>query len=468
MVGAAPPRVVLASTYELGRQPFGLASAAAWAREAGASVTCLDLAVEDLDENAVAEAQLIAFYIPMHTATRLAAAVAKRARALNSSAHLCFFGLYAPMNEDFLRSLGAGTILGGEYEEGLQGLIRRLAEPGGTSDQTEPVVSVARQRFLVPDRSGLPELSRYAHLTTPSGETRTVGYTEATRGCKHLCRHCPIVPVYQGRFRVVQREVVARDIANQVEAGARHITFGDPDFLNGPTHAIAVVDDLHRRFPGVSYDLTVKVEHLVKHAGLIPRLAGNGCVLITTAVESFDDEILRIFDKRHTREDVARVVELVQRAGIGFNPTFVAFTPWTTRSGYLDFLDTVAELDLIPNVAPVQYAIRLLVPRGSKLLELPDVSLLIGDEFDTERLSYHWRHPDHGMDHLFLEVDRAVRECLERGSSRTDIFATVRELARAKAPTGRPAAAGHAPVLVGGLQRPDRGPVPYLSEPWYC
>src|SRR5712692_8189198 len=65
--------VVLISTYELGRQPFGLASPAAWLRQVGATVTCLDLAVQPLEERAVASADLVALYVPMHTATRLGA-----------------------------------------------------------------------------------------------------------------------------------------------------------------------------------------------------------------------------------------------------------------------------------------------------------------------------------------------------------------------------------------------------------
>jgi len=37
-------KIVLISTYELGRQPFGLASPAAWLRADGHQVTCADLA----------------------------------------------------------------------------------------------------------------------------------------------------------------------------------------------------------------------------------------------------------------------------------------------------------------------------------------------------------------------------------------------------------------------------------------
>jgi radical SAM superfamily enzyme YgiQ (UPF0313 family) len=459
-------RVLLVSTYELGRQPFGLASAAAWVRAAGASVTCCDAAVDSPDEDALAAADLVAFYVPMHTATRLAADLARQAKRVNPAAHLCFFGLYAPVNEQFLRDLGADTILGGEFEEGLRSLVDRLSSAAGSAvAQVEPVVSLARQRFIVPDRSTLPALSRYAYLTTGDGQRRTVGYTETTRGCKHVCRHCPVVPVYEGRFRVVQRDVVMTDIANQVEAGAEHITFGDPDFLNAPSHALAVVAALHEAFPELSYDVTVKVEHLVKHAGLLPRLRATGCILVTTAVESFDEHILEIFDKRHTKADITRVVTLLRHHGIGFNPTFVTFTPWTTRRSYLGFLNTLAELDLIANVSPIQYAIRLLIPHGSKLLDLPEVRQLVAGGFDHEALSYRWRHPDPGMDELFGQVEAAVREALSRGSTRAELFDHIMGLVC----DGLPAAElTHTHAALTAAEGHHPWPVPYLSEPWYC
>ena len=307
-------RVVLISTYELGHQPFGLASPAAWLRKAGAHVTCLDLAVEHLDESAIAAADLVSFYVPMHTATRLAASFVERVKRINPNAHLCFYGLYAPVNEEYLRGLGAETILGGEFEEGLVALAERLSTneklPSRQSAQSEPTISLTRQQFLVPDRSQLPGLRRYAHVKLPGGGSRVAGYTEASRGCKHLCRHCPIVPVYGGRFFIIQPDVVLADIARQVEAGAEHITFGDPDFFNGPTHAMRIVEELQRRFPRLTYDVTIKVEHLLKHAAHLATLRDTECLFITSAVEAVEDRILEIFDKRHTRAEFVRAVSL--------------------------------------------------------------------------------------------------------------------------------------------------------------
>jgi radical SAM superfamily enzyme YgiQ (UPF0313 family) len=454
-------QVVLISTYELGRQPFGLASPAAWLRRAGATVTCLDLAVQALDEPAVARADLIAFYVPMHTATRLAIQAVPRVRALNPRAHLCFYGLYAAVNEAVLRPLGVQTMLGGEFEEGLVELARQLAGGDAPAGAPEPArTSLARQQFMVPARAGLPVLSRYAQLVLPGGEQRLVGYTEASRGCKHLCRHCPIPPVYGGRFRVVQRAVVLDDIAQQVAAGAQHITFGDPDFLNGPGHVVPIVQELHARWPDLTYDVTIKIEHLLQTPHL-PTLKETGCAFITTAVEAVDDRILAIFDKRHTRADFITAAARCRDAGLVLSPTFVTFTPWTTLSGYLDLLHLLYELDLVEHVAPIQYAIRLLIPAGSRLLELPEVRALV-DEFDPAALCYPWRHPDPRVDALHAAVLDTVRAGQRLGESRGALFNRVWRVAHGALGRERPPV----PAPVGAARQ--RAGVPHLSEPWYC
>ncbi len=139
-------KVCLITTYELGHQPFGIASPARWLEDAGAEVACVDLAVDCLDEDAVRQAGLIAIYLPMHTATRLAAAALPKIRALNAGAHLAFYGLYATVNTAYLRELGGQTILAGEVEPSLVRLYQRLAE--GACTQGGDGVVLTKQRVL--------------------------------------------------------------------------------------------------------------------------------------------------------------------------------------------------------------------------------------------------------------------------------------------------------------------------------
>jgi radical SAM superfamily enzyme YgiQ (UPF0313 family) len=455
--------IILISTYELGRQPFGLASPAAWLRSRGHMVDCLDLSREALDESAIRAAELIAFYVPMHTATRLAAGLIASVRRLNQHAHICFYGLYAPVNEEYLRGLDVGTILGGEFEEGLASLAERLhhgaASHNGEAGQPEPVISLARQKFLVPDRAGMPELAKYARVVMPGGEQRIAGSTEATRGCKHLCRHCPIVPVYNGAFRVVERDVVLADIRQQVAAGARHITFGDPDFFNGPAHALLIVEGMHREFPELSYDVTIKIERLRKLDAHLATLRATGCLFVISAVESVDDLVLEKFDKGHTRADFLAVAARFKELGMTLLPTFVPFTPWTTLEGYNDLLDVIVQHDLCENVAPIQLAIRLLIPAGSRLLELAEVRAMVGP-FDSAALIFPWKHEDPRVDTLCREISELVQRGEKSQFSRTEIFLHIRRAARAAA--GKLEMSGIPPLQSKGA------PVPFLDEPWYC
>lgn len=446
-------KVVLLSTYELGRQPFGLASPAAWLRSRGHQTTCADLALEALPEQAIREAGLAAFYLPMHTATRLAARAITRVRKLNPGAHLAAYGLYAPLSAEHLRSLGVRTFIGGEFEPALADLADGLAAGYSPATPALAQVPLERLQFLVPDRAGLPALHRYAKLIVRDGE-RTVGYTEASRGCKHLCRHCPIVPVYQGAFRVVQPDVVLGDIRSQVEAGARHITFGDPDFFNGPRHALRIVEALHRDFPGVTYDVTIKVEHLLQNRAALSVLRDTGCLFITSAVESVDDAVLEKLAKGHTRRDFYEAAGLCRSTGVLLNPTFIAFLPWTTRAGYLDLLSVIRELDLIAQVSPIQLALRLLIPFGSRILELADVREIVGG-FDPAALAWKWSHPDPAVDQLAHAALATVSRGRQSGNPRHAVFADLWHLA-----AGEP--------LPGGHDLLPRAAIPYLNEPWYC
>ena len=468
---------LLVSTYELGHQPFGLASPAAWLRADGIETRLVDLAKEQMDESAARSAGLIAFHLPMHTATRLAAPVIKKVRAANSTARICAYGLYAPLNAAWLRSIGVDDVLGGEFEEELAAIAREACGAGTRSApetaglaglKTSPASETAglktrppssgtlpRLHFLVPDRSGLPPLSRYSSLRLADGTRRVVGYTEASRGCRHLCRHCPVVPIYNGQFRVVSPKVVLADIAAQVASGAEHITFGDPDFFNGPTHAVRIVEALHRAHPALTYDVTIKVEHLLQHRHVLPKLRDTGCLFVTSAVESIDDRVLALLDKGHTRQDFLEVVSLCRDADVALAPTFVAFHPWTTIEGYCELLDVVAGLDLVDHVAPIQLAIRLLVPEGSRLLELDEMRGLVG-VFDPTTLTYKWVHADSRVDVLQHDVAAIVGRRLV--SDRRVVFDDISTLAHERAGLQR---------VVPPAPREDSF-VPYGDEPWYC
>jgi hypothetical protein len=158
--------------------------------------------------------------------------------------------------------------------------------------------------------------------------------------------------------------------------------------------------------------------------------------------------VLGILDKGHTRADVDEALAILDDAGLPLRPTFVAFTPWTTRADYLALIDWIESRDLIDHVDPIQLALRLLVPPGSLLLSHPEMQEHLGAADrgpGANKLTYAWTHPDPTMDRLQRDVFAAV----EKGAT----FADVRVLAAAPPPI---------------VHKRVRGRPPRLSESWFC
>lgn len=435
-------RVLLVSTYELGHQPLQLASPAAALEAAGHDVRTLDVSVDPWQPELVDDVDAVAFSVPMHTAMRLAMRAAEAVRRRRPDVPIAFYGLYATVSRE--RTLGplADRLIAGEYEPALVEWIASLR--GGASQH------LARQPYRLPVRASLPPLDRYAHLAL-GGEERPVGYVEASHGCAHRCRHCPVPVVYDGRTRRVPVDVVLADVERLVGMGARHITFGDPDFLNRFRHATEVVEGLHAAFPGLTYDMTTKVEHILRHADLLPTFRRTGCLFCVSAFESVNDTILGYLDKGHTAAEAGRAVELLRQHAIEPRPSWLPFTPWTSVSDVADILEFVLHHDLVGNVDPVQYAIRLLIPEGSLLLDIPELVPYLGP-YDAENLTYTWRAADPRTVDLQAELARMVE-----ATPGVEVFASVRDaVLRAD---GRPA---EELVLSGAEGKPR------LTEPWFC
>jgi len=451
--------ILLVACYELGHQPLAVAWPAAFLEREGYRPAVMDVSVEPFDAERVQRARVVLISVPMHTALRLGVTVAERVRAVNPACHIAFFGLYATLNAEHLLAGPADSVLSGEVEAALVGLVRRLeaGADSATASRARSLPVLEKLSFPVPSRAQLPSLKKYARLERDDGQ-ELVAYVEASRGCKHLCRHCPIPPVYGGRFFVVPVEVLLADVRQQVEAGATHVTFGDPDFLNGPGHALAVARALHGDFPRLTFDFTAKIEHLLRQRARLPELARRGASFIVSAAESLSDTVLAHLEKGHTRTDIETAVRLVSAAGMTLRPTWVPFTPWTTLDDYRELLEFVETCGLVDAIDPVQFSIRLLIPPGSLLLESAALRPFLGDLVKNQ-FHHAWTHPDPRMEALHREVSAAVARAADGREDGAVTFQRVRELADR--------AAGVAPRAFATPAR-DRKRPPRLTEPWFC
>lgn len=461
----APGQILLLSCYELGHTPLHLASLLPVLRAAGYAPAAVDTAVEPLTDEAIVQAKFVAIAVPMHTALRLGEQLARRIRALNPTTHICFYGLYASLNSDYLLQEIADSAIGGEFEAPFLELISSLergfadAIPGVSTRRQKSPARIARPLTIQMERSALPPLEKYARLEW-NGEARLVGSAETTRGCKHTCQHCPITPVYQGHFFALPVETVLDDIRAQVAQGAQHITFVDPDFFNGPTHALRITRALHRQFPDLTFDATIKVEHLLKHRHLLPELKENGCIFIVSAVESLNNEVLTRLRKGHTRADIADVFDLMEQVGIALRPSLMPFSPWEALESYLDLLTFFEQHHLIEHVDPVHFSIRLLIPPGSALLASPDRSTWLG-ELEPTAYTYRWTHPDKRMDDLQRKAAALVEEAQRVQADPIETFFHIKSLALE--------AQGQDMCISCSIgSYGTRKVVPHLTETWFC
>lgn len=448
--------VVLVSCYELGHEPLGITVPAGVLERRGIAATLMDVALEEFDEEIVANACFVGISTPMHTALQLGLRVAERVRELNPRAHVCLFGLYAELCGGHLSADAVDTWLGAESEDALAELVARVQASPDPRAVTPPAGTTASARAgreidLSPHRARLRGRERYVRLER-DGDTSRVGCTATTRGCKHVCRHCPLPAAYEGTFYAIPVERVIADIASLVADGARHITLADPDFLNGPSHAERVVRALHAEFPGVSFDYTAKVEHLLAHREMVEAFGEMGNAFVVSAVESLNDTVLANLAKRHTRDDAIALFRWFREHGLVLRPSLLPFTPWETRASLIDLLETVAREELVYHIDPVQYGIRLLVPPGSLLLESEAMKPHLG-AFDAGSLSYAWTHPDPEMDALQARIAAIVEAGV--GEDTGDVFARVWE------------AVHGADIDVPTLIHPHTHP-PRLTEAWFC
>jgi radical SAM superfamily enzyme YgiQ (UPF0313 family) len=458
--------VLLISCYELGHQPAGISMPLGFLQREGLAGEAMDLSVEGIDPAKILRADFIGISVPMHTALRLGINLATEIRQINADCHICFYGLYASLNGDYLLETVADSIIGGEFELPLVQLIKALKAnqslhiEGVKTRTHEAAPLLARLPFTRPERRALPQLEKYARLQY-EGEERLTGYVEASRGCLHHCTHCPIPPVYEGRFFVVPADILLEDIRGLVAAGARHITFGDPDFLNGPTHSLRLVRAMHAEFPQLTFDCTVKVEHIIKHQELFAEFARLGCIFVVSAVESLSDRVLAQLEKGHTREDVFTALAILRRAGIALRPSLVAFTPWTTLDDFIELIEFVEAEGLLDAVDPVQFSIRLLVPPGSVLLRRRESSNWLG-KLNQQMFTYEWQHPDRRLDELQKQVAAVVEEAAQSNEDAMQTFYRISDLAYAMRGADPPP---------GNRRRqidPLRSRPPRLSEAWFC
>lgn len=396
------PHVLVASAFEAEMQPLASACAAAAIRAQGGEVVGWDA---HLLTDALPEGQFDIALISVQQFEGLDRGIelARRMRA-RYDATLIAFGQYAQMNHRAFLDVVDGVAMdeperiAPELVEAARGSRELTSVPAlMTRSGMPPKPPRRRIGGLVPARELFPSLVHYPAHHSPFG---LMGNIEASRGCHHKCTYCSVYGAYDGSVAAYETATVLDDALQLAEEGVRHFCFIDAEFFNSRTIGIGVVERLIDRIGPITFEFTTRVDHILDYPEQLEKLVSLGLRRVTSALEFPSDRILRIFDKHIDVEHIKAAVAEAERIGFELYPTFIPFTPWVEYEELLGFEDFLVSTGLARVTDPTALQTRLLLFKGSPLLDSPwmeDIAT-IDRGFWVE-----WTHPDRRVEELWRQ-----------------------------------------------------------------
>jgi radical SAM superfamily enzyme YgiQ (UPF0313 family) len=391
-------------------QPLSLATAAAHLRAHDHRVECYDDSIAAVDADVLSGLDLIAISIPLYESIQRAADILAEILRQRPDAVVVLYGSHAVLQRNALLALGASAIALGDWEETLVQVAARMSQKmplDGIAGLATPFASAShvyhRSGHRVPDRSSLPGLKQYVYAEAVKriGSDVVMGNVETARGCRFSCSYCSIFASNHKKVTVFDGDVIHQDIANLVELGATHICFTDAEFFNAPANALEVARRMHREFPALTFDFTTRADLIAENPARIEEVVSLGARFVTSAFEFPSERVLAAVNKQFTVTTLERALSVCRAAGLGINPTFLLFNPWTTFDDLGHFGDFVTRNGLDDQIEPVQFTTRLWLYKGSPLLQRPDVRAAIVKE---NLFNYEWAHPEGEVEELFRDV----------------------------------------------------------------
>jgi len=427
-------KILLLSFYDLGKQPKIISELHKKLDNGSNQIDIVDYSIEEKNLT-LDNYDVLGIYASMHTASVLAEQYLRDRKLPNK---LFVFGLYANVFSEMFSNFQ--SIHSFDSDE-LESLLEVQLNPNYSF------------KHSVPDRTILPSITDYSHIVDGSNNL-IAGSVETTYGCKHECTHCPVPIEFKGMFKTFGTEKIITDVTNQVEEGAKHISFNDPDFFNGPKHALKILQLLNEKHPSITYDSTIKVEHILKYPDYFQELKNLNMLFVISAFETTNDHVLNILQKNHSFNDLNKAVELSLENNIDIRPTWMPFSPWTEQNDLISIIKLIENYKLRETVDPIQLTIKLLVPKNSLILKRPEMKEYLLD-YDPASFSYAWQYKFPNIDNIQNELFTYVLQH-ESENEYTQYLGLVDILE------------SHTNETLLNSEKYSQRIVPKLSETWFC
>ncbi len=346
--------------------PLGVAYVAASLREAGHDLSILDCTFLSR-ESAVQEARRVASpVVGVYGMITMEDDCFLFARALRDSAELLVAGGPMPSSDPALFLEHFDLVVMGEGERTMVELLEAISRgsdlmsvrgiasrPGGwrRSARGTPVDGVA----FSADRPHEPELDRIPfpardllpnHRYIAAGKKRygrSITTIMTTRGCPYSCEFCSN-EIFGVSYRARSPENVVEEVQQALSLGYERIHFADDVFTLDRDRVQRICAEIIRRGLHFRWECLGRVDSLDRE--LASRMKEAGCRRIFFGIESGDDGILRLMNKRITASKARNAVAAAHEAGVKTGAFFILYYPGETDATALATLRFASSLPL--------------------------------------------------------------------------------------------------------------------------
>jgi anaerobic magnesium-protoporphyrin IX monomethyl ester cyclase len=341
--------------------PLGVSYLAASLQQAGHEVNLIDCTF--LDRHAALEKALAvgAEVVGIYCMVTMLEDCLRFAKELRPTCELLVAGGPLPTcnPEAFMEHFD--VVVGGEGEQTMIELLRAheanadLNEVAGITCRTDSawpargkLVHTQERPFTkdldripFPARELLPNDSYIQYGRNKYGYSITT--VMSTRGCPYRCEFCSNV-VFGGSYRERSPENVVDEVEAALALGYDRISFADDVFTMKRERVLWVCREIRRRGLDFKWECLGRVDALDEPTALEMKAAG--CTRIFFGIESGNEAMLELMNKKITTQEARQAVAAAHRAGLEVGAFFILCYPGDTDDSVLQTLHFAASLPL--------------------------------------------------------------------------------------------------------------------------
>ncbi len=197
------------------------------------------------------------------------------------------------------------------------------------------------------DELAFPARELFDNKTYQSYYFKRFGYTTSplisSRGCPFSCDFCSR-PVFGTSFRKRSPENIVAEVEQIADLGYERVWFADDCFTLDAKHLQRVCDLLVKQRLDIGWECLSRVDTLTVEVAKSMKRAG--CVRVFFGIESGNDEVLGVMNKRITAAQAKRAVFAAKAAGLEAGAFFIVGYPGETDATVLDTVRFASALPL--------------------------------------------------------------------------------------------------------------------------